>query len=54
MQGDDIEEIFDMTGEDIALDLKDRSRLDMLEQYRSSLVAGARNIPDKEDDDLTV
>mmetsp|Transcript_18417 Transcript_18417/g.19171 ORF Transcript_18417/g.19171 Transcript_18417/m.19171 type:complete len:107 (-) Transcript_18417:1-321(-) len=39
MQGDDLEEMFDMKEEDVTFDLKDRSRLEMLEQYRSQLVS---------------
>eukprot|EP00602_Paraphysomonas_sp_CaronLab_P001880 CAMPEP_0185018986 /NCGR_PEP_ID=MMETSP1103-20130426/1627_1 /TAXON_ID=36769 /ORGANISM="Paraphysomonas bandaiensis, Strain Caron Lab Isolate" /LENGTH=63 /DNA_ID=CAMNT_0027549047 /DNA_START=292 /DNA_END=483 /DNA_ORIENTATION=- len=58
MQGDDLEELFDVEGDNVDFDMKEKSRLDMLERYRSNLVAGARSdsshgaIDDDEEDEL--
>ena len=40
---DDIEELFDVGGEDIEFNLQDKDRLKMLEKYRDSLMASARS-----------
>jgi hypothetical protein len=41
MQGDDLEDVFVMDKDD-DFDEEDRSRLDMLEQYRNSLIDGVK------------
>lgn len=40
LQGDDLEEMFEI--DDCDFDEEDKSRLDMLENYRNDLIAGVR------------
>ena len=51
---DDIDELFDVGGDDIEFNLKDKDRLKMLEKYRDNLMASARNggLRDDGNDDI--